>query len=84
MNVQIRLFARAREIAGAEVVTVRVQEGATVKMIREQLALDFPALANLLVRCALAVDGEFADDAQLVPARAEIAVLPPVSGGTRP
>jgi molybdopterin converting factor small subunit len=35
----------------------------------------------LLQRSALAVDAEFAGDALVLPAGAEIALLPPVSGG---
>jgi len=38
-------------------------------------------LAGLLERCAVAVDNEFADDALTLPLQAEIALLPPVSGG---
>ena len=40
-----------------------------------------PALAGLLARCAVAVSGEFAGDEVVLPAGAEVALLPPVSGG---
>jgi molybdopterin converting factor small subunit len=35
----------------------------------------------LLSRSAVAVNEEFADDAVAIPAGAEVALLPPVSGG---
>jgi molybdopterin converting factor small subunit len=54
---------------------------ATVAELRRQLALQLPALAGLLDRSALAIGGEFAEANQPVPAGAEIALLPPVSGG---
>ena len=81
MNVRVRLFARARDLAGADVVEVSLPEGATVGDLRRALAGQVPALARLLERSALAVRDEFAEDAVLLPAGAEVALLPPVSGG---
>ena len=77
----VRLFARARDLVGAERVTVALPAGATVGDLRRRLAADYPALTPLLARSALAVAGEFARDADLLPAGAEVALLPPVSGG---
>jgi len=81
MIVHVRLFARARDLAGADSVAVELPDGSTVADLRRQLALVCPALAGLLERSALAVDNEFADDGQIVSANAEVALLPPVSGG---
>jgi molybdopterin converting factor subunit 1 len=81
MIVHVRLFARARDLAGADSVAVDLPEGSTVADLRRRLAADFPALAALLARSALAVESEFAADSLVLPANAEIALLPPVSGG---
>jgi molybdopterin converting factor subunit 1 len=81
MMLQVRLFARAKDLAGAEVVTVEVAEGATVKELRAELGRRFPKFAGLLERSALAVNAEFAEPAQMLNAKHEIALLPPVSGG---
>ena len=81
MQCQVRLFARARDLAGAEEVTVVLPEPATVAELRRALARAYPALAALLERSALAVDNEFADDTLKVHPGAEVALLPPVSGG---
>jgi molybdopterin converting factor subunit 1 len=81
VRVRVRLFARARDLAGAEVVAVELPPGATVGELRRRLAGEHPRLASLLERSALAVDNEFAEDGQAVPAGSEIALLPPVSGG---
>jgi molybdopterin synthase catalytic subunit/molybdopterin synthase sulfur carrier subunit len=78
---EVRLFARARDLAGADSIPVRLPAHATVGELRRQLALACPALENLLERCALAVNAEFATDDQRLPESAEIALLPPVSGG---
>jgi molybdopterin converting factor subunit 1 len=81
MIVHVRLFARARDLAGADSLRVELPEGATVTDLRRQLAADCPSLASLLERSALAVENEFAADSLRLSAKAEIALLPPVSGG---
>lgn len=81
MIVSIRLFARAKDLAGAEAIFLELQPDATVADLRRLLGLKVPALAGLLARSALAVNDEFAGDSQPVPPDAAIALLPPVSGG---
>jgi molybdopterin converting factor subunit 1 len=81
MRCRVKLFARARDLAGAGEVSVSLPDGATVADLRRALANAHPALAGLLERSALAVDNEFADNAAQVPPGAEVALLPPVSGG---
>jgi molybdopterin converting factor subunit 1 len=78
---KVRLFARARELAGADAIDVPLPAGATVRDLRRRIAEQCPALAGLLERSALAVNDEFADDALTLPLNAEVALLPPVSGG---
>jgi molybdopterin converting factor subunit 1 len=81
MIVSVRLFARARDLAGADVVRVELSDGATVADLRRRLAADYPALAGLLERSALAVDSDFAEDSRVLSVNVEVALLPPVSGG---
>ena len=83
MTFEVRLFARAKDLAGAESVHVELPHGATVAELRRRLAAGWPALAGLLGRCAIAVNDEFAEDSLALPMSAEVAVLPPVSGGCR-
>jgi molybdopterin converting factor subunit 1 len=80
-TVEVHLFARARDLAGAARVTVRLGAGATVGDLRRRLAAEHRELADLLSRSALAVNHEFAEDTLTVPHAAEVALLPPVSGG---
>jgi molybdopterin synthase catalytic subunit len=79
--IEVRLFARARDLIGADVITVDVPDGATVAELRCRLAGRYPTLASLLDRSALAINDEFADGAVVLPPGAEVALLPPVSGG---
>ena len=81
MKIAVQLFARARDLAGTGVVRLDLPLGATVGDLRQRLAGDYPALASLVERSALAVNNEFADDSLNLPHEAEVALLPPVSGG---
>ena len=81
MHCRVKLFARARDLAGAAEVSVPLPGGATVADLRRALVSAYPSLAGLLSRCAVAVADDFADDARVIPEGAEVAVLPPVSGG---
>jgi molybdopterin converting factor subunit 1 len=81
MTIRVRLFARARDLAGADVATIELPAGATVADVRARLGETCPALGPLLSRSAVAVNEEYAGDEIVVLAGAEVALLPPVSGG---
>lgn len=78
---RVLLFARARELAGADAVDVVLPAAATVGDLRRRLAEQCPRMAGLVNRSAVAVNGEYGDDALTLPANAEVALVPPVSGG---
>ncbi len=78
---KIRLFARAKDLAAAERIDVDLPPGATVGELRRRIGEQYPALAALLARSALAVNEEFAHDGLTLPVNADVALLPPVSGG---
>jgi molybdopterin converting factor subunit 1 len=81
MIVQILLFARARDLAESDMLTVDLPEGATVADLRRRVAETYPALGEFLPRYAIAVAEEFAaNETKLLP-DAPVAVIPPVSGG---
>ena len=78
---RVLLFARARELTGADAIDVALPTAATVGDLRRALAEQSPRLATLAARSAIAVNGEYGDDALTLPANAEVALIPPVSGG---
>jgi molybdopterin synthase catalytic subunit len=82
MKVQVLLFARARELAGRNFVEVELPEGTTVADLRERLGSALPGLAGFVQRCAVAVGGEYVAEGDVVREGAEVAVIPPVSGGS--
>lgn len=84
MMIRVKLFARARDLAGAAEVSLVLPGGATVADLRCHLASAYPALTGLLQRSAIAIADDFATDTQVIPDGAEAALLPPVSGGCFP
>ncbi len=81
MVVRVRLFARAKDLAAADCIELRLTEGATVGELRRRLGEARPALHELLSRSAIAVDDEFAADAAPLRDGMTVALIPPVSGG---
>jgi molybdopterin converting factor subunit 1 len=81
MTVRVRLFARLRDLAGHDRVSLVLPEQSTVAFLRQRLAQALPVPGELLERCAIAVNNEVAEEDAVVPPGAEIALLPPVSGG---
>jgi molybdopterin converting factor subunit 1 len=81
MTVEIKLFAIARERAGCDRLQVELGEPATVQHLRGAISEQCPALADVIPHVRFAVNNEYANDASLIGTNAEIALIPPVSGG---
>ena len=80
MAITVLYFAGAREAAGTARETLEAPP-ATVAALRALLLSRHPGLARVLPRCRIAVDEEFAADGAALPDGAEVALIPPVSGG---
>ena len=81
MNVRVRLFAAAREAAGRDLLTLELPEGAKIAQLRRRLEEEVPGLASLIGQIMFAMDAEYAADGREIPPQAEVACIPPVSGG---
>ena len=81
MPVTVRLFARLREIAGADELTREIGGATTVRDVWEALAVEWPALAPYAPSLSCAVHAQYSRMHTTVQEGDEIAVLPPVSGG---
>ena len=81
MTLTVLLFAKIRDAAGADSVSVELPAGATVLEMRRRLADLYPAVAGLLERSAVAVNHDFADADRPLASGDEVAIIPPVSGG---
>ena len=84
MQVTVLFFAHFKERAGTNRTVLDVPVDATVSDFKRKLVAEFPDLASLLDRSLISVNQEFAFDEDVLPPGAEIAVFPPVSGGSFP
>jgi molybdopterin converting factor subunit 1 len=81
MRVIVRLFARLRDIAGADELDRQVDEGETVRGIWNGLTREFPELAAYDHSVSAALNADYVRMEATVQADDEVAFLPPVSGG---
>jgi molybdopterin converting factor subunit 1 len=81
MKVRVKLFAAARQRIGQNSLEVELPEKPTVRQLRSSLVEHFPALADIVSHSRLAIENEYAADTVTIPQAAEIALIPPVSGG---
>ena len=114
MEIEVLMFAAARELTGCDAVQVEVAgnapvpsvmeqtrnaeypqnaeenrdgqhvchfQSATVLEVMEALAMQFPVLKDLLPSCRIAVDCEYVGTETPITPGAEVALIPPVSGG---
>ncbi len=79
IEIQIRLFAGAREVVGAGVLTQALPEGATVQDAADALFAAPPGLRALRLR--FAVNAAYAQPDPRLGDGAEMACIPPVGGG---
>ncbi len=83
MQLVIKYFALFREVIGTSEEVIEVQDGTTVQNVREHVNRRAPELAPLLDRSMIMRNQEYVDSEQQLSDGDEIAVIPPVSGGSR-
>lgn len=81
MKVRVRLFAVAKQVAGRESVELDLPEGATIGQLREQLGVQVPPLSGIVAQMMFAIGVQYANDQTRIPPGADVACIPPVSGG---
>ena len=81
MKVRVRLFAVDKQAAGRESVELELPERATIGQLRDRLVTQVPALSAIIGQVMFAVDRQYANDETAIPPNADVACIPPVSGG---
>ena len=82
MRVQVLYFAVFRERLHKDEDEIDLPEGATVAFAIDALAALHPAIAQLRGRFRVAVNQEFVDSDHVIHAGDELALIPPVAGGS--
>jgi molybdopterin converting factor subunit 1 len=81
MSLKVKLYATLKERAGKGDIDVSLDDGMTVKQLRERIATEHPALAELVNRSVVSINREFAFNSDRIFTSDEVALFPPVSGG---
>lgn len=84
VRVQVLFFGLLRDITGQSQTSLELPADATVGQVFDHFAARFPALVDLKRSVMLARNQEFAPAATPLADGDEIALLPPVSGGSGP
>jgi molybdopterin synthase catalytic subunit len=84
MKIRLLAFASAGDALGSQEMDWEIPDGSRVSDLRERLNAAYPKLAPLWPRLAVAVDGRVVTPDEPLAAGAEVALLPPVSGGGGP
>ncbi len=82
MKVKVRLFASYRERAGRSEVEIDVPRGATVGRLAVEVARRFPDVTRSPEALVIAVNQEYRDHLHGLDDGDEVALIPPVSGGS--
>jgi molybdopterin synthase catalytic subunit len=82
MKIRLLAFASAGDALGTTETELEIPEGSRVSDLRGRLDRDHPALIPLWPRLAIAVDGQIASPETSLEDGCEVALLPPVSGGS--
>ena len=80
LPVTVRCFAAVREALGTESLQLTVSSGTTAEGLRQLLVAKAPSLARVPV--AFAVNREYARGETLLHSGDEVALIPPISGGS--
>ncbi|RMF00803.1 MAG: molybdopterin converting factor [Chloroflexi bacterium] len=78
----MKLFARMRELVGAGALERDVAPNTSIAGLLEALKQEFPNLAAANPQTIIAVNQEFVDSSTVLADGDEVALFPPVSGGT--
>jgi molybdopterin converting factor small subunit len=81
VRIRVRLFAVAKQVAARDSIDLELPEGATIAEVRRRLGDEVPQLSGLVWQMMFAVNAQYAEDAAVIPAGADVACIPPVSGG---
>jgi molybdopterin converting factor subunit 1 len=79
--VKILFFATLKDKAGTRQTELDLPPGTTIAQLKTMIAERFPGLNGMLDHCLASINHHYRSDDNEIPADAEVAFFPPVSGG---
>ena len=80
-HIKVLFFATLRDRAGTKSFELDIPAETTVQVLKEMVINAYPGLKETMDTVVISINHEFAFDESVVPAEAEVAMFPPVSGG---
>ncbi len=80
-RIKLLFYATLRDEMGARSLEMDLEPGATVRMMKDRLEQERPAVTASIERALVAVNRQYSPDETVLPENAEVALFPPVSGG---
>jgi molybdopterin converting factor small subunit len=81
MKIKLMVFAAARDLLGDDEVVLELNDDACLADLKRALIEAYPDAAEIVTRSAFALDQKYALDDALLHDQAQLALIPPVSGG---
>lgn len=81
MQIEVRLFAVARQQIGCESLSLELPGDATIGQLRQRLIDRYPSLAGVATRSMFAIAENYCKDDHPLKDGDLVAWIPPVSGG---
>tara|TARA_Y100000590_G_scaffold463778_1_gene631401 strand:+ start:32521 stop:32772 length:252 start_codon:yes stop_codon:yes gene_type:complete len=81
ISINIKPFARYREIIGEKDIVMNLPEGSSVSDLITDLVNKYPYLKPIESKIVVAINYEYQDHDHLLRSNDEVALIPPVSGG---
>lgn len=82
VQVSILFFSHLKEKIGGSRLEMRFPQDATISDLKRRLVSQYPALEPAMHTVIVSINRDFAFDEDLLPNGAEVAIFPPVSGGS--
>jgi molybdopterin converting factor subunit 1 len=82
VQIRVLFFGLLKDLVGRSSDTLQLNEGARLEAVLQHYSRQFPRMAAMLPSLAISVNQEYATADALLQAGDEVALLPPVSGGT--
>src|SRR4030065_63519 len=83
-SITILYFASLKDVTGKKRDSLELSDDARVLELKLHLTSTYKGLEPMMRTMVVSVTRKFADDNLLIPEGAEVAIFPPVSGGTFP
>ncbi len=82
-RVKLLFFATLRDRAGTKSMELEVPPDLTIQGLKDRISTEFPNLKESMSSVLITINREYAFDDAVIPPNAELAMFPPVSGGSR-